>query len=53
MHHLYDYMYTLGFEPKTLVATGSNCTDSCNATTKSLYTSHYFIHSNINGKSIF
>jgi hypothetical protein len=20
MHHLYDYMYTLGFEPKTLMA---------------------------------
>jgi hypothetical protein len=33
MHHLYDYMYTLGFEHKTLVATGSNCTDSCNPTT--------------------
>jgi hypothetical protein len=28
MHHLYDYMYTLGFEPNTLVATGTNCTES-------------------------
>ena len=46
MHHLYDYMYTLGFAPKTLMATGTNCTDSCKSnyhtiTTKSLYTLMY------------
>ena len=46
MHHLYDYMYTLGFEPTTLVATGTDCTDSCKSnyhtiTTTSLYTLIY------------
>ena len=29
MHHLYDYMYTLGFELKTIVVKGTDCTGTC------------------------